>query len=354
MMCIRSRVLRSIVAWLLLMLATSSNAAPGRFDIAFGSCLRQWKAQPVWDGILAADPGLFVYLGDNVYTDTGPYRFRDEPGRITEAYAELAGNPGFQRLRASVPILATWDDHDYGANNAGAEYPFKQESKQAFMDFFAIPQDSPLHRRDGIYRSETIDTPAGRVQVLLLDTRSFRSPLRYGATDEACPRSRIVADDSHGASMLGEAQWAWLHRQLRQPADLRVIASSIQVIPDSHCFEKWANFPRERQRLLDAITHAPGAPVILLSGDRHLGEISRIDLADGRPLYEVTASGLNSAGAGKGEKNRFRATDDNVRIDHFGLLRLRRHHPHPSLSVELRDVVGNVIQSIQIDTAAAR
>ena len=42
---------------------------------------------------------------------------------------------------------------------------------------------------------------------------------------------------------------------------------------------------------------APGLPVLILSGDRHLGEISRLPADAERewPLVEITSSGLNSA-----------------------------------------------------------
>lgn len=345
----------NLAVWLALAAQLASGragalAAPG-FELAFGSCLRQWQAQPVWDGILAAGPDLLLLLGDNVYTDTGPYLLRREPQRITEAYRELAADPGFRRLREQVPVLATWDDHDYGANNAGAEYPYKLQAKQAFVDFFAIPGDSPLYRRDGIYQDATHDTPAGRVQLLLLDTRSFRSPLRYGDTDAACPRSRILPNDDPGASVLGETQWAWLRDRLAEPADLRIVASSIQVIPDAHCFEKWANFPHERNRLFAALGAANGGHVVVLSGDRHLGEMSRVELPGGSMLYEVTASGLNSAGAGRGEANRYRLHDDNVRVDHFGMLRASRDAAGLQLVLELRDVAGQLVQHFEIPAA---
>jgi alkaline phosphatase D len=329
-------------------IAPDKNAEAAGFEAAFGSCLRQWRPQPIWDGILSTDPDLFIFLGDNVYTDKGPYRRRAEPRRIVEAYKELGENPGFQRLRTQVPLLATWDDHDYGANNAGLEYPFKLAAKAAFMDFFDVPPDSPLHHRSGIYHAKMLDTPAGRVQVMLLDTRSFRSPLVYGDTDAACPRSKILPNDDPQATVLGEAQWSWLVERLAEPADLRILVSSIQVIPDAHCYEKWANFPRERQRLFDAIRGASGGQVILLSGDRHLGEISRIEIPASAAVYEVTASGLNSAGAGKDETNLFRVHNDNVRVDHFGLLRVERDTAGMRVVLELRGVDGEVIQSAAI------
>ncbi|MET0658010.1 MAG: hypothetical protein ABW110_07620 [Steroidobacteraceae bacterium] len=38
--------------------------------IAFGSCAKQDKEQPIWDAVLASKPDLFIFLGDNIYGDT--------------------------------------------------------------------------------------------------------------------------------------------------------------------------------------------------------------------------------------------------------------------------------------------
>jgi alkaline phosphatase D len=98
--------------------------------IAFGSCAKQDKPQPIWNAVLASDPDLFIFLGDNIYGDT-----RDM-AVLRRKYAELAAQPGFVRLTERTPILATWDDHDYGENDAGVDYPFKDESRQIFCDFW--------------------------------------------------------------------------------------------------------------------------------------------------------------------------------------------------------------------------
>ena len=98
--------------------------------IAFGSCAKSQKPQPIWDAVLATEPDLFIFLGDNVYLDT-----RD-PEVMRQRYAELAAQPGYQKLKATTPILAIWDDHDFGENDAGADYPMKEESRRQFLDFF--------------------------------------------------------------------------------------------------------------------------------------------------------------------------------------------------------------------------
>jgi alkaline phosphatase D len=96
------------------------------------------------------------------------------------------------------------------------------------------------------------------------------------------------------ADILGEAQWTWLEGQLREsPSAVHLLGSSTQVIPEDHGFEKWLNFPRARARLfhLLAATRVPGA--IVLSGDRHMAEISRLAVDPlPYPLWEITSSGL--------------------------------------------------------------
>ena len=328
-------------AVLALTLAQGAAAA----TIAFGSCLVQWKPQPVWSAIQAARPDAFIFAGDNVYNDAGPYRDRPEPARIAEAYRELARNPGYQALRRTVPVFATWDDHDYGRDDAGAEYPWKNISKKHFLEFFDFPPEDPAYHRPGIYHARYLGEGPGRVQVLLLDTRTFRSPPREAEPDAACPRVNYKPNRDPEATILGPDQWRWLKARLREPASLRLVVSSIQVIPRDHCWEKWANFPRERERLLHLIRATGAGGVVLLSGDRHLAEISRLPAERvGYPLYEVTASGLNSAGAGEGEENRFRVAGGNFRGDHFGVVRLEEGVVH----LEVRDVDGETVRARQL------
>jgi hypothetical protein len=135
--------------------------------IAFGSCARQTKPQPIWDAVLATAPDLFVFLGDNVYGDT------TDMAELRRAYALLAAQPGFQRLRATTPVVATWDDHDYGLNDVGGDYPAKYGSREVFLDFWGEPPDSERRLRNGgIYAAYAVGTEGRRVRVILLDTRN--------------------------------------------------------------------------------------------------------------------------------------------------------------------------------------
>jgi hypothetical protein len=113
--------------------ASGLQTEPAITRIAFGSCNREWRPQPLWDPILATQPDLWIWLGDNIYADTQGME------AMRQKYAIQLANAGYQRLRAGVPIIGTWDDHDYGANNSGKEYPHKAESQQSYLTSSTCP-----------------------------------------------------------------------------------------------------------------------------------------------------------------------------------------------------------------------
>lgn len=280
--------------------------------IAFGSCNSPLDATVVWESVNHRRPDAWIWLGDTVYADSpapeGPTpaaRARVSLDRLPHLYARQLALPGYALLRQRARILGTWDDHDYGMNDLGSDWIGREEAQRHFLDFYGEPADSPRRRRPGIYAAYRFGPPGRVVQVILLDTRYFRSPLIRGESREADwvdgKRGPYVPSTAPDATLLGAEQWKWLEQVLREPADLRLLVSSIQVIPDDHRFEKWGNFPQERRRLLRLLANAAEGGVVILSGDRHAGELSRFDPArepEGRgldpryPLFELTSSAL--------------------------------------------------------------
>jgi hypothetical protein len=304
--------------------------------IAFGSCASQERPQPIWESVVAARPELLLLLGDNIYGDT------ENMDVMRAKYTRFAAMPGFRRLREICPIFATWDDHDLGVDDGGSEYPRKAESQKIFLDFFGDPEDSPRRKRPGIYDARVFGPTGKRVQVILLDTRYFRSALKKKAV---APRGEgpYEPNPDPATTMLGEDQWRWLADQLRIPAEIRLIGSSIQVVAEDHGWEKWMNLPHERERLYTLIRETGAEGVIFLSGDRHLAELSMMDGGLGYPLYDLTSSGLNQAANSWRplEVNRHRVATMNWG-DNFGLITIDWDRPDPLIGLQIRDVEGDI------------
>ncbi|MGB0766173.1 MAG: alkaline phosphatase D family protein [Phycisphaeraceae bacterium] len=308
--------------------------------IAFASCAKADQPRQIWDSIRAKRPDLFLFIGDNVYVDvpnppTGAEDFE-------RTYAEL---------RSEVPVLASWDDHDYGLNDAGKEFALKEVAQGQFVAFFDLPDDSPVRRRPGVYDAHRFGPPGQRVQVILLDTRTFRDPLqrnpggRVGGLGPYLPRA-----DGEG-SMLGKAQWAWLEAQLRKPAEVRVIASSIQVVAREHGWECWGNLPHERDRLFALIAETQAGGVFFISGDRHLTEMSR-DASDTAPypMWDFTNSGMREGHRRVDEPNRYRV-GESWRTSNFGIIRIDWDADRPVVLYRSHAKDGSVIhkQAISLD-----
>ena len=326
-----------LVASLALVLANGADEEKEPISrIAFGSCMNQDRDQGIWKPIVASRPELFLFIGDTIYADT------TDIDKMRGMYAKLSKQPGFEKLLATCPLLATWDDHDFGGNDVGAEYPKRKESQAAFLDFLKVPKDSPRRDREGVYHAAVFGPVGKRVQVILLDTRYHRTALK---SDPKRPRNKgqYVPNDDPKATILGADQWKWLQAQLKVPAEVRLLASSIQVVAEEHGFEKWGNFPREREKLYGLIRDTKAAGVVLLSGDRHLAELSMMDAEVGYPLYDLTSSGMNMANKRHRalESNRHRVSIMDVG-NNFGMVRIDWTKTDPVVSLEIQDEEGDV------------
>jgi alkaline phosphatase D len=71
-------------------------------------------------------------------------------------------------------VIGIWDDHDYGANNAGHTLKTKHSQREIYLDFIGEPQDTQrrLERDRGIYQDYVVYTDDGiKVHIILLDVR---------------------------------------------------------------------------------------------------------------------------------------------------------------------------------------
>lgn len=292
--------------------------------IAAGSCNRQDLPQPLWTSILAFKPGLWIWLGDNIYGDT------DRMGELEAKWSEQKNNPGYKNLLATCRVEGIWDDHDYGRNDAGREYEFKKDSQRLFLDFLDEPPGSPRRAQSGIHAARTFGPEGRQVCLILLDVRTHRG--------EPCT----------GDDILGAEQWAWLEKTWREStAQVHIICSGSQILPTEHRHEKWSDYPDARDRLLKLLGSSRKSGVVFLSGDRHFAEISRIENPWGGPaLHELTTSGLTHSYRNfQGERNSLRVGEAFADLN-FGTVTIDWENERMELAI--RDAEGKPKQAATI------
>jgi len=316
--------------------------------ILFGSCHSTDRPLDILDTIARQQGDLFIYTGDNVYGDA--YSWDSTLPELRAAYASLAAAEPFQNLRESTPMLATWDDHDYGMNDFGSQFPFKGFAEELFLEFWGVAENDERRTRPGIYTSRTYGPDGQRVQIILLDTRYFRGDLERTPQRNAVGMERYVPTEDTGVSMLGEDQWNWLAETLQEPADVRLVISSIQVLADGHGWEAWRTMPHERDRLYETIEASGAEGVVLVSGDRHSSGLYVRDDVIGYPLYEITSSALNMSYRDENNEPGPHRIGDMYAPVNFGAIEV--DWDNRNLSLQIRDESGEPVrqQSIALDS----
>ncbi len=319
--------------------STQSIKDPNVYSIGFGSCLTQERSMPIFNTIKDENYDLFLMIGDNVYGDSE----REDLLELREAYDKQRQN--FDNLNLNFPIEAIWDDHDYGLNDAGKEYAYKEDAKELFLDFWNIPMDDVRRSRDGLY-FEWIQTIDGiTVQMLFLDTRFFRDALL--PTDErgAPGKERYLPHTDTSLTMLGVDQWNWLEEKMNIQVDHRIIVSSIQFLAMGHGWEAWKTLPHERQKLIDIIDQSSSENVLILSGDRHRAGLYQLTTNSNKNIIEMTSSSLNLSFANDEEAGPLRVGPTFVQ-ENYGEILLNK--TSNSLIVNLKDNQGKIIQTSDI------
>ncbi len=264
--------------------------------VAFGSCNHQSRSQHMWAQIAAKNPDMFLFIGDNNYGD----QFWKGDASLTTlraAYAKMAQTPELGEFRSKVPMMVTWDDHDFGFNDGGANFAFRGWSETIFETFWGSSNE--VRSRPGIYESVTFGEEGKRTQIIILDTRYFRSDFEaIPYSPERPPLGPYLPSNDTSKTLLGDEQWSWLSQELAKPADLRIVVSSIQVVTDAHNYESWEALPIERTKLYGMLAAREASGLVLLSGDRHAGGIyadtpSREITRTGEKFWELTSSSMN-------------------------------------------------------------
>lgn len=223
-------------------------SGPASFTVAIGGCARLGSNGVVFEAIRAADPDLYLIVGDFFYAD-----YIDQLDQFTAAYDNTLTRPAQAALYDSVPIAYIWDDHDYGRNDASSTTPTRAIARTAYSRY--VPH-YPLTGTGTINQAFSY----GRVRFIVPDTRSARDP-------DSTP-------DGPNKTMLGATQLAWLEDELLAAKDdyaLTVIVSSVPWIaaPEAGA-DDWAGYSFERQKIADFIAANHIGNLLMVAGDAHM------------------------------------------------------------------------------------
>lgn len=290
-----------------------SNENFSDFIISFGSCDNQNIPNLMWDQILKNNPNVFVWGGDIVYSDT------ENMELMKKNYRQQKNDSVYQNFIKNVSIMGTWDDHDYGLNDGGIEFEKKDSVQQILLDFLDVDSLNIRRTRKGVYHSEIFKIGEYSIKIIVLDTRYFRT----GLTKDPSGIKSYIPNSYGEGSILGNEQWQWLKDELNHSkANFNIIVSSIQFLSRNHGFESWGKMPHEVDKMKGIISKSGAKGIILLSGDRHIAEISKDSLSNmNYPLIDFTSSGLTHAYSSfNSESNEYRISEV-ISDKNFGILK---------------------------------
>ena len=306
---------------ILLLLSNFLSAETIKFGL--GSCLDQNYPQPIWTSIEKEKLNYFVFLGDNVYGDL------PSGSLIKMKYAYKKQRSILPEFLDQMEVYPIWDDHDFGINDGGGDYKLKKNAKKMFLDFWEISKNDIRRKREGIYFSDEKIFYDKKFKLIFLDTRYFRSKL-------------IKENDTYikneDGTILGKEQWNWFSEELKDDFDFLIVFSSIQILAEDHRFEKWSNFPSEKNKLLDYLHEFKGK-TLLVSGDRHRGGIYTKN-----NLIEITASSLNKPGSFDFESDKY-LVGKTFPEENYGTIEISK----TATKVNLKSISGELLNSITIN-----
>ena len=307
--------------------------------LGFGSCLHQDRSMAILKTIEKKELDLFMFIGDNVYGDQKD----GELDKLIRTYKQQYNN--LENFLKNVSTDFIWDDHDFGLNDGGSDYRYKDRAKELFLETWKIPSQDPRRLRDGLYFDKMIEKNGLKVHLIFLDNRTFKS--EWKLTDEFNKegKERYVKDFDPDKTLLGKKQWQWLKDKLNEDSNIKIILSSLQILSLGHGWESWDKLPLERERLFNLIDESNISNLFIFSGDRHRGGFYSFKTDDNNDIYEFTSSSLNLPIPFNTEEKGPLRIGSTYRKANFGVVRIFED----KVVMELTSNKGKVVNSLNVE-----
>lgn len=255
------------------------TSASLRFAIC--SCMDHKLHQPeIWQNLILQKPQIIFFIGDQVYVDRDLPSTGIAPGHLWKKFCEARATLEIYFSKTLVPILGTWDDHDFGGNDGNSlNFPWIKESQKNFLSFMA---QNESHCR-GLIKGPGVSSALqfGPQLFILTDGRSFRKE----------------ADSQDRFAHWGEAQEKWMMDLIQKNKGPTWLINGSQIFPSLLRRESMsAHHPVQFQGLMNELKKM-SSKVVFITGDIHYSEISQIEKqALGYQTFELTSSSVHSKG----------------------------------------------------------
>lgn len=253
------------------------NTAKTNLTFAVCSCMNEDRHEAgIWTDLVGRKPDFLIFAGDSTYCDAGGGT-DDGTNRLWRRFSEARATLEIYFSRKLIPIFATWDDHDFGKNDTGRDYPYAKESLANFTLFFPMDPHycSVLQRGPGVSSGFIL----GGQQFLLMDDRTWR----------------VRGKSNERYAHWGQEQEEWMLGNIESHKGITWVVNGSQVFPQmifkqSVTGQHPVQFAAVREALLKL-----DRKVGFISGDVHFSEISEIEMEMfGYVTYELTSSSIHS------------------------------------------------------------
>lgn len=219
--------------------------------------------------IQAHDPDLFIHMGDLHYRDYN----ENNPALWRQGYDDVLSAPNQAALYRNVPIVYTWDDHDYCGNDSNKNSVGRPAAAQAYRE--RVPS-YPLSdsAKIGVWQTWVM----GRVRFVMTDSRAYQDDM-----DEP---------DSETHDSLGPEQEAWIMRTMldaQEPLICWVNPMPWMANMNQH---NWDKFAIQRNRITKFLVDSGiNKRMFQISGDWHgMGfDDGRNNKFGGFPVYHLSS-----------------------------------------------------------------
>ncbi len=257
----------------------TSNSNPDKFSFLLFSCaltppfglrwLHPGIENRTYKYILQKESDFTIWMGDYLYYMKKD--FGSKKGMLRKQTRNRKLNK-VHRFLVTQPQYSVWDDHDYGANNKGRAFAFRDESLEVFKQFWPNPYYGTDQTRGCFFNFSY-----GDAEFFMLDNRFHMTP-----------------PDASDAAYLGKEQMEWLKQKLLESkAAFKFIVSGSQVlnvVTKHECFCKYKEF----NDLLAFINEHNIPGVLFFSGDRHHSDLIKMERENNYTLYDFTSSPVTS------------------------------------------------------------